>query len=405
MNQLRSFFHDWSISATLAGFLAVLISYSGPLVIFFYAAKSADVSPEILSSWVWAISIGAALSGIYLSWRYRTPIVTAWSAPGTALLILLFPGLTINEAIGSYLVAALITLVIGISGSFDWLIKRIPKGISAGMLAGILFQFSLNAFKSVEHMPALSMLMIACYVLAKKYAPRYLIILVFITGLMTLLLDSGVNLSSIPFHITYPTFISPAWSLEATLSFTLPLVLVSLTGQFLPGMTILKMAEYKISAKPIMVVTGIVSLVMAFFGGISTVIAAITAAICTGKDAHPDHDKRYVAGIANGVFYLIGGIFSASIVGLFTNLPTTFIAVLTGLALLSAISTNVLIAVEDQQHRESALLTFLVTSSGMTLFGIGAAFWGVVLGLTMHLVLTSNFQIYIKSITSKDRHD
>lgn len=391
MSQVRNIFHDWSLSATLAGFLAVLISYSGPLVIFFYAAKSANVSAEILSSWVWAISVGAALSGIYLSWRYKTPVVTAWSAPGTALLISLFPGLTLNDAIGSYLVAALITLLIGLSGSFDWLIKKIPKGISAGMLAGILFQFSLNAFKSVQHMPVLSILMIACYVLAKKYAPRYLIVLVFATGLITLLLGSELNLANIPLHITYPTFISPTWSFEATLSFTLPLVLVSLTGQFLPGMTILKMTEYKISAKPIMVTTGLVSIVMAFFGGISTVIAAITAAICTGKDAHHDPDRRYIAGIANGFFYLIGGIFSVSIVGLFTNLPTTFIAVLAGLALLSAISANVLIAVEDQAHRESALLTFLVTASGMTLFGIGSAFWGVALGLTMHFVLSTNF--------------
>lgn len=396
MSQVRNIFHDWSLSATLAGFLAVLISYSGPLVIFFYAAKSANVSAEILSSWVWAISVGAALSGIYLSWRYKTPVVTAWSAPGTALLISLFPGLTLNDAIGSYLVAALITLLIGLSGSFDWLIKKIPKGISAGMLAGILFQFSLNAFKSVQHMPVLSTLMIACYVLAKKYAPRYLIVLVFATGLITLLLGSELNLANIPLHITYPTFISPTWSFEATLSFTLPLVLVSLTGQFLPGMTILKMAEYKISAKPIMVTTGLVSIVMAFFGGISTVIAAITAAICTGKDAHHDPDRRYIAGIANGFFYLIGGIFSVSIVGLFTNLPTTFIAVLAGLALLSAISANVLIAVEDQAHRESALLTFLVTSSGMTLFGIGSAFWGVALGLTMHFVLSTNFSNLLK---------
>lgn len=396
MSQVRNIFHDWSLSATLAGFLAVLISYSGPLVIFFYAAKSANVSAEILSSWVWAISVGAALSGIYLSWRYKTPVVTAWSAPGTALLILLFPGLTLNDAIGSYLVAALITLLIGLSGSFDWLIKKIPKGISAGMLAGILFQFSLNAFKSVQHMPVLSTLMIACYVLAKKYAPRYLIVLVFATGLITLLLGSELNLANIPLHITYPTFISPTWSFEATLSFTLPLVLVSLTGQFLPGMTILKMAEYKISAKPIMVTTGLVSIVMAFFGGISTVIAAITAAICTGKDAHHDPDRRYIAGIANGFFYLIGGIFSVSIVGLFTNLPTTFIAVLAGLALLSAISANVLIAVEDQAHRESALFTFLVTSSGMTLFGIGSAFWGVALGLTMHFVLSTNFSNLLK---------
>jgi benzoate membrane transport protein len=396
MTQVRSLFRDWSLSATLAGFLAVLISYSGPLVIFFYAAKSANVSSEILSSWVWAISIGAALSGIYLSWRYKTPVVTAWSAPGTALLISLFPGLTVNEAIGSYLVAALITLVVATSGSFDWLVKKIPRGISAGMLAGILFQFSLNAFKSVEHMPTLSVAMIACYVLAKKYAPRYLIILVFMTGITALLLNSELNFSDIPFNVTYPTLMYPSWSLEATLSFTLPLVLVSLTGQFLPGMTILKMAEYKISAKPIMTVTGLVSLFMAFFGGISTVIAAITAAICTGKDAHPDPDRRYVAGIANGIFYLIGGIFSASIVGLFTNLPTTFIAVLAGLALLAAISANVLIAVEDQTHRESALLTFLVTSSGMTLFGIGSAFWGVVLGLTMHFVLSTNFSNLFK---------
>ncbi|EEG08424.1 benzoate/H(+) symporter BenE family transporter [Pseudogulbenkiania ferrooxidans] len=383
---------DWSLSAITAGFLAVLISYSGPLVIFFQAAKVANMPNEMISSWVWAISMGAAVSGIVLSWRLKVPVVTAWSAPGTALLVTLFPGVTLNQAVGAYLTAAVVLLLIGASGSFDRLMRHIPKGIAAGMMAGILFQFGASAFKSVGSMPVLAFGMVGAYLLFKRLLPRYCIVLVLLCGAALAVLLGQTHLGDVRLSLATPQFIRPEWTLGTTLSLALPLVMVSLTGQHLPGMAVLRVSGYDTPAKPIITVTSLASLVVAFFGGITIVIAAITAALCTGKDAHDDPSRRYVAGIANGAFYLIGGMFGSTIVLLFTALPKEFVAVLAGLALIGAISANVQGAVEDAEHREASMITFLATASGMSFLGLGSAFWGVVIGCIAYLVLNKPHQ-------------
>lgn len=379
--------NDLSLSAITAGFLAVLVSYSGPLLIFFQAAQSAQVPGDMVASWVWSISIGAALAGILLSVWLKVPVVTAWSAPGTALLVTLFPGLSLNEAVGAYITAALIMLIIGITGYFDRLVRSIPQGICAGMMAGILFQFGANAFASVGESPALALCMIGTYVLLKRFIPRYSLILLLLTGILLSVLLDGSHLDSVRLTLTKPVFIAPEWSLHATLSLALPLVLVSMTGQFLPGMAILRGAGYDTPARPVLMVTGLSSLVVACFGGISIVIAAITAALCTGKDAHEDPGKRYIAGIANGVFYLLGGTFAGTIILLFSAMPKTFIAVLAGLALIGAIGGNLTAALAEAEHREAAVITFLATASGMSFLGLGAAFWGILIGSLAYLVL------------------
>ncbi|SHE77296.1 benzoate membrane transport protein [Modicisalibacter ilicicola DSM 19980] len=381
---------DWSLSATTAGFLAVLISYSGPLAIFFQAAQSADISTATMTSWVWAISMGAAVSGIVLSVWLKAPVITAWSAPGTALLVTLFPELSLNEAIGAYIVAAVAILVIGITGSFDRLVQLIPKGIAAGMMAGILFQFGLEAFLAIETTPALAIGMLSAYLVFKRLLPRYCLILLLLTGIVLAVWLENASLAGVQWQLATPVFIAPEWTWSGTLSLALPLVLVSLTGQFLPGMAIMRAAGYHTQAKPIITVTSLVSLVMALFGGITTVVAAITAAICTGKDAHEDPDKRYVAGIANGAFYLVGGLFAGTIVTLFTSLPAAFVAVLAGLALIGAIGNNIVAAVAEVAHREAAIITFMATASGMSLFGLGSAFWGVVIGSVAHAILNTS---------------
>lgn len=378
---------DWSVSAVTAGFLAVLISYAGPLLIFFQAGQAAQATPQMMASWVWAVSIGAAASGIALSWWLRVPVITAWSAPGTALLITLFPALPLAEAVGAYITAAVLILVIGASGCFDWLVRRIPAGICAGMMAGILFQFGARAFKAVESMPALALGMVAAYLMAKRLWPRYHLLLVLALGVALTAGTGRVEWSALSFEVTRPVFTAPAWSWASTLSLALPLVIVSLTGQFLPGMAILRGAGYATPARPVLVAAGAASLLTAPFGGITTVLAAITAALCTGREAHEDPGRRWVAGVANGVFYLAGGCLAGSIIGLFTALPPQFVAVLAGLALIGAIATNVQAAVADPAHREAAVVTFLVTASGLSLFGLGAAFWGVVIGGCAHAVL------------------
>jgi benzoate membrane transport protein len=394
---------DWSVSAITAGFLAVLISYAGPLVIFFQAASAANIAADMMSSWVWAISIGAGVSGILLSWALKVPVVTAWSAPGTALLVTLFPAMSINEAVGAYITCAVVIFIIGVTSFFDKLIRHIPKGIAAGMMAGILFQFGVNAFKSAASMPLLVFGMLGAYIVFKKLYPRYVIILVLVIGTLLAATSGQFDLHAVELRLATPTWIAPQWSWKATLSFAIPLILVSLTGQFLPGMAILRLSGYATPARPIITVASVASLLVACFGGITIVIAAITAALCTGRDAHDNPDKRYIAGIANGIFYLVGATFAGTIVLIFTALPREFIAVLAGLALIGAITANILGAVQHEEHREASMITFLATASGLTLLGLGSAFWGIVIGFFAYMVLNKvAFKENIKDI-NKDK--
>ncbi|WP_274570960.1 benzoate/H(+) symporter BenE family transporter [Neisseria leonii] len=375
-------FKDWSVSALTAGFLAVLVSYAGPMVLLFQAASAAQVTHDITVTWVWAVSIGAAVSGIALSWATKMPVITAWSAPGTALLITLFPGLSLSEMVGAYLTAAVLILLIGWSGCFDRLVNLIPRGIAAGMMAGILFRFGTQVFASIEYAPLLTWIMLAAFLLTRQWVPRYSIAIVFIIGLAVCVLGGWTDFSTVEFSLTQPIWTPPEWTWHSTLSLALPLVLVSLTGQYLPGMSLLHLSGYRLSAKPVIATTSLVSLLVAGFGGITIVPAAITAALCTGKDAHTDADKRYIAGISNGMFYLLGALFSGAIVKLFTVLPEAFVMITAGLALVGAVSANISAAVAEKNHREASVLTFLATASDMTLWGLGSAFWGVAVGMT-----------------------
>lgn len=377
---------DWSITAWMTGFLAVLISYSGPLVIFIQAAQVGGMSDEMLSSWIWAISIGAGLSGIALSVLLKTPIITAWSAPGTALLLHLFPKITMPEVVGAYLTAAMITTIIGLSGYFERIVKFVPQGIAAAMIAGILFQFGMQAFVASSELPGVVMAMVAVYLLARRFIPTLTVILVAITGFACVIFLDLATLSEVKITLAQPIFTVPKFSLSVFFSFTIPLVVVSLTGQFLPGLVILRLDGYQQPSRAIVGGTSLISIITAFFGGISIVLAAITAAICTGKESHPDPKKRYVAGIANGVFYLIGGTFAGTIVLLFNAIPSAVVAALAGLALISAIVANIRLLSANSSYIEPAVITFLVTASNMSIAGMGSAFWGIVLGMVAYWI-------------------
>ncbi|WP_336033434.1 benzoate/H(+) symporter BenE [Acinetobacter bereziniae] len=385
---LKTLKQDWSISATVAGFLAVLISYAGPMIIFFQAAQQANVSSSMMASWIWGSSIGAAIAGIILSIKFKTPIITAWSAPGTALLVALFPHISLNEVVAAYITSAVIIFLIGTTGSFDKLLKWIPQGLAAGMMAGILFQFGLGLFKATDHMPYLVFGMLICFLLAKRYSPRYAIIWVLIAGVVLSFSLGQIQPVAMDFSLAIPHMIYPEWTWSSTLNLAIPLTIVSLTGQFLPGMAILKLSGYQTPAKPILTVASITSIVVAFTGGITIVLAAITAALCTGKDAHELKEKRYIAGIANGIFYILGGLFAGSLVMLFSILPKELIAALAGLALLGAIATNMSVAMKDDSQRDAALITFLATVSGMHFLGFSSVFWGICIGMISHLLLT-----------------
>lgn len=380
--------NDWSISATVAGFLAVLISYSGPLVIFFQAAQQAHVSPDMMISWIWGISIGAAVAGIFLSIKYKVPVVTAWSAPGTALLVTLFPDITLNEAVAAYITSAVVIFLIGITGYFDKLLSWIPQEVAAGMMAGILVQFGLGLFTATNTLPYIVFGMLAVFLLAKRFSARYAMIWVLATGIILSLMHGQINPVTTNFSLAIPQFIAPEWTWNSTLNLALPLILVSLSGQFLPGMAIIKISGYDMPAKPIISATSIASLAVACVGGITIVLASITAALCLGKDAHELKEKRYIAGVANGIFYILGGLFAGSIVMLFSLLPKELIAALAGLALLGAIATNISVAMSKESQRDAALITFLATASGMQFLGLSSVFWGICIGLIAHWVLT-----------------
>ena len=380
-------FKDFSLSAWVAGALAVLISYCGPLVIFIQAAQAGGMDTQTLSSWIWAISLGAGLSGLLLSAWLRQPIITAWSAPGTALLLSLFPQISMAEVVGAYLTTAVLVIAIGVTGCFERIVRLIPKGIAAGMLAGILFQFGAQAFRASADMAPLVLAMLAAYLLGRRLWPRYAIVLVAGVGLAVATLLGDTRLQMLAPVLASPVFVAPAFGWSAFFSFTVPLLLVSLTGQYLPGMSLLRLAGYQTPSRAVLTGTGLASLLVACFGGITIVLASITAALCTGADAHADARRRYVAGIASGIFYLVGAAFAGSIVLLFNAFPPPFIAALAGLALIGAIASNLELLAQERGTLEASVIAFLATASGMSLFGLGAAFWGVVLGMASHLML------------------
>ncbi|MBS0469050.1 MAG: benzoate/H(+) symporter BenE family transporter [Proteobacteria bacterium] len=377
---------DWSLTAWVAGFLAVLISYAGPLVIYIQAAQAGHISNAELTSWIWAISMGAGISGVLLSWWLKLPIITAWSAPGTALLLSLFPAITMPEVVGAYLIAAVVVIAIGITGAFERIVNFIPRGIAAGMMVGILFQFGVQAFRASMELPVAVFAMLAAYLISRRFWPSYAVVIVALTGFGVVLGMGQANLHALTLVVAKPVLVVPQFSLGGLLSLAVPLVLVSLTGQYLPGMAVLRLSGYQAPSRAVLTGTGLASLALAPFGGISIVLAAITAALCTGPDAHPDPARRYVAGIANGVFYLVGALFAGSVVLAFSAFPPAFIAALAGLALVGAIVSNIRMLADEPAYIESSVITFLVTASGMTVGGLGSAFWGIVIGLAAHWI-------------------
>lgn len=371
----------------VAGLVSVIVNYGGTFILVFQAAQVAGLSPELTASWVWSVSIGVGLSGLLLSWRFREPIITAWSTPAAAFLVVALATTPYAEAVGAYLVSAAAFVLLGVSGYFEKVIRMIPPGVAAGLLAGILLQFGIGAFAGVSVDPLLAALLIGAYVVLKRLSARYAVVGILLLGLAFLLLQGRVDLSGLELRLAAPVFTLPAFSLNALLSVALPLFLITLTGQYMPGMLVLRNDGFRTSANPIVTVTGLGSLLMAPFGSHAFNLAAITAAICTGKDAHEEPAKRWIAGVAAGVFYILVGVFGVTLAALFMAFPATFITTLAGLALLGTLGGSLASAMADARSREAALITFLAAAADISLFGIGGAFWGLVIGLAAFAVL------------------
>lgn len=371
----------------VAGLISVIVNYGGTFILVFQAAKVAGLSPELTASWVWSVSIGVGLTGLYLSWHYREPIITAWSTPAAAFLVTALATTSYAEAIGAYMISAFAFIILGVSGYFEKVIKLIPPGIAAGLLAGILLQFGIGAFGGATIDPLLVGLLIVAYVVLKRLSARYAVVGILVLGLAFLLLQNRVDLSGLRLEFAAPVFTMPEFSLNALLSVALPLFLITLTGQYMPGMLVLRNDGFKTSANPIVTATGLGSLIMAPLGSHAFNIAAITAAIATGPEAHEDPSKRWIAGIAAGMFYILVGIFGVTLAAVFMAFPASFITTLAGLALLGTIGSSLAGAMSDPTHREAALITFLASAANINLFGIGGAFWGLIIGLVAYIVL------------------
>lgn len=378
--------HD-VLPPSIAGLISVIVNYGGTFILIFQAAQMAGLSTAMTASWVWSISIGVGITGILLSYYTREPIITAWSTPAAAFLITALVSVPYAEAIGAYLISALAFVILGWTGYFEKLIRLIPAGIASGLLAGILLQFGISAFSNMTVDPVLAIALFGIYLISKRFSARYAIVSVLLFGFILLLLQSRIDFSGFSLALATPLFTAPAFSINALLSVALPLFLITLTGQYMPGLLVLKNDGFNTSAKPIFIVTGLGSFLMAPFGSHAFNLAAITAAICTGKESHQDPSKRWIAGISAGIFYILVGIFGVSLAALFAAFPKAFISTLAGLALLGTIAGSLANAMHDVQGREAALITFLATAANIQLFGIGGAFWGLLLGLVSYLIL------------------
>ncbi|MBN7818572.1 benzoate/H(+) symporter BenE family transporter [Bowmanella yangjiangensis] len=378
---------DLSLSAISAGFVAVLVGFASSVAIVFQAAQAAGADQAMMISWIGALGLGMGLTCIGFSWYYKAPVITAWSTPGAALLASSLVGVPIAQAIGAFMFCAVLTILLGVSGGFDRLMRRIPASIASAMLAGILVQFGLAIFTSLRAEPGLVAAMLISYLLAKRWQPRYTIMLVLAVGLLGSSLMNKLDISHVALAFSQPVLVWPEFDLSVLLGVGLPLFIVTMTSQNIPGIATLKASGYQhIPISPLLTGTGLTSLVLAPLGGFAFNLAAITAAICTGPESHTDSSKRYVAGLSAGFFYILAGLTGASVVALFIALPVALVASVAGLALLATIGNSLSLALQDTSERDAALLCFLITASGVSFFDIGAAFWGLIGGmLTLYL--------------------
>ena len=366
--------------AVLAGFVAVLVGYASSAAIIWQAAAAAGANAHQIAGWMTALGIGMGLSTLALSCWYKAPVLTAWSTPGAALLATSLNGVTLAETIGIFIFANALILLCGVTGLFARLMKLIPHSLAAAMLAGVLMRFGLQAFSNLDGHFLLCGSMLAAWLMAKAFAPRYAIVATLLVGSAVAWAGGDVVTSDIALSVAMPQFIAPAFTFTSLLSIGVPFFLVTMASQNAPGFATMKASGYPLAVSPLIIVTGGLALLLSPFGVFSICIAAITAAICQSPDAHPDAGKRWLAAAAAVAFYLLAGIFGGSIAGLMAALPLSWIQTLAGLALLGTISGSLYQALHHEAERDAAIVTFLMTASGATILGIGSAFWGLVLG-------------------------
>ena len=359
----------------------MLVGYTSSVAIIFQAANALNANQDQLNSWMLVLGCGMGLTSIILSSAYKMPVITAWSTPGAALLATSLIGVSMEQAVAGFILTGLLILACGLTGWFTMIQRYIPNSIANAMLAGILFQVCSATFQALQQEFSLVLLMILSYLFAKPVLKNYTIAMVFLIGILFswqqgLFIDQPIELA-----LAKPVWISPDFTLNAFISISIPLFIVTMTSQNVPGIATLQAAGYNPPVSPSLVVTGLTTTVLGAMGGFSYNLAAITAAICCTEEVDSNKNTRYIAGITTGIFYLIIGLFGATVVSLFLVAPKALLITIAGLALLNTLANSLNAALSAEQDREAALLTLLVTVSGVSFFSIGSPFWGLLLGM------------------------
>ena len=377
-----SFFRDLSLPAATAGFVAVLVGFTSSVAIVFQAAQAFGATPAEISSWMWALGLGMGLCSVIPSLVWKQPVMVAWSTPGAAVLATagLAGGFSMAEAIGAFMACAALITLAGATGWFERVMNRIPMAIAAALLAGVLARFGLQAFAAAQTALPMVVLMLLAYLLGRRLAPRYAVPLTLAVAIAYVVATGRFDGGAMTFEFARPVFTAPVFSFAAFVSLALPLFVVTMASQNLPGVAAIRAAGYDMPISKVITITGLATLVLAPFGAFALNLSAITAAICMGPEAHPDAKKRYTAAVSCGVLYVLIGIFGAAVTGVLLAFPKELVLAIAGLALLGSIAGGLHAALRDDAHREAALITFLVTLSGVVIAGIGSAFWGVVAG-------------------------
>ena len=376
------FFKDLSLSTAVAGFVAVLVGFTSSVAIVFQAAQAFGATPAQITSWMWALGLGMGLCSLVPSLLLRKPVMIAWSTPGAAVLATagLAGGFSMGEAVGAFMVSALLITLAGGTGWFERVMNRIPMEIAAALLAGVLAQFGLQAFAAAQTALPLVLTMLLVYLLARRLAPRYAVVITLVAAVACVALRGQMAWSAVRLELAMPVFTAPQFSLAAIVSLALPLFVVTMASQNLPGVAVIRASGYEMPISRLITLTGLATLVLAPFGAFALNFSAITAAMCMGPEAHEDRQRRYTAAVSCGALYVAIGLFGAVITGLLTAFPKELVVAIAGLALLGTIGNGLASALRDEPHREAALITFLVTLSGVVIAGVGSAFWGVVAG-------------------------
>jgi len=392
------FFKDLSISAFTAGFVAVLVGFTSSVAIVFQAALAFGATPEMVASWMWALGLGMGLCSLVPSLWWKKPVMVAWSTPGAAVLATAgaIGGFNMHEAVGAFIACAVLITLAGATGLFERVMNRIPVALASALLAGVLARFGLSAFAAAQSALPLVVVMLLAYLVGKRWAPRYAVPLTLVVAITFVAVGGGFTGARVQFDLALPVYVHPTFTWAALVSLALPLFVVTMASQNLPGVAAIQAAGFGdqrstggdagIPISKVITLTGLATLLLAPFGAFALNLSAITAAICMGTEAHPQPSRRYTAAVSCGAIYVVIGLFGAAITSVLTAFPKELVAAIAGLALLGTIGSALSAAVSNESHREAALITFLVTLSGVVVAGVGSAFWGVVAGTVALLV-------------------